>query len=463
MRTFNMVIGLLLLANNLAAQTTDKGLAKAMQTLLKDEQLKHASVSLYVAETKTGKPVYGYNEEIGLAPASTQKIFTAIAALETLGEQYRYKTEIGYTGNISNNLLSGNLTITGYGDPTLGSWRFKGRKETCFADSAINMLKKAGIEQITGNISGEGTKFESQTIPGGWIWDDIGNYYGAGACALNWHENQYDLFLKPGARVDDKVSIIKTEPELYGVSLVSEVTTGPAGSGDNGYIYLAPYTHFGYVRGTVPAGPASFVISGSIPNPAHQLILFMEEEMDKQGIPIKRQALENKEKTTTPVNIYTHYSPTLDSIIYWFLQKSINLYGEALLKTVAYEKTGFGSTQKGIEFLNKFWKERGIEESALNIMDGSGLSPQNRVTTKAMVTALQYAKSKSWFKSFYAGLPTYNGMRMKSGSIGGARAYTGYHTSAAGVQYSFAIMVNNYSGSAGAVVQKMYKVLNELK
>jgi D-alanyl-D-alanine carboxypeptidase/D-alanyl-D-alanine-endopeptidase (penicillin-binding protein 4) len=54
-------------------------------------------------------------------------------------------------------------------------------------------------------------------------------------------------------------------------------------------------------------------------------------------------------------------------------------------------------------------------------------------------------------------------MKMKSGSIGGARAFAGYHTAKDGRQYVFSIIVNNYDGSPGEVVKKMYKVLDVLK
>src|SRR6185503_18053206 len=121
-------------------------------------------------------------------------------------------------------------------------------------------------------------------------------------------------------------------------------------------------------------------------------------------------------------------SPPLDSIVYWFMKKSINLYGEALIRTMAYEKTQTGTTEKGVELLRNFWAERGIDKGALNILDGSGLSPQNRVTTDAQVKALQYARTRPWYNSFYYAMPEYNGMKMKSGSIGGARAFAGYHT-----------------------------------
>ena len=71
---------------------------------------------------------------------------------------------------------------------------------------------------------------------------------------------------------------------------------------------------------------------------------------------------------------------------------------------------------------------------------------------------MQYARSKPWFKSFYNALPEINGIKMKSGSIGGVRSFTGY----AG-NYTFAIVVNNYNGSSGEIVKKMYKLLDILK
>ena len=159
----------------------------------------------------------------------------------------------------------------------------------------------------------------------------------------------------------------------------------------------------------------------------------------------------------------TLLSPTVDSINYWFLRKSINLYGEALIKTIAYEKTGLGTTETGVELVRNFWSELGIDKGAINIMDGSGLSPQNRVTAHAEVKVLQYARTRSWFNAFYNALPEYNGMKMKSGSIGGARAFAGYHTAKDGRQYTFSIIVNNYESSSGDVVKKLYTVLDVLK
>ena len=157
------------------------------------------------------------------------------------------------------------------------------------------------------------------------------------------------------------------------------------------------------------------------------------------------------------------YSPSFDSINYYFLQRSVNLFGEAFVKTIAYEKTGFGSTEAGIEIIKDFWSKKNIEPSALNMIDGSGLSPANRVTTNALVTVMQYARQQNWFASFYHGLPLQNGIKMKSGSIGGVRSYTGYMKTGAGTEYTFAFIINNYDGSAAAVREKMWKLLDILK
>src|SRR4051794_7945482 len=152
MKTCILTVGLLFVSIFSLAQTVQQRLNNATQVLLKDAQMKHAIMSLYVVETNTGKVVYNLNEEIGLAPASTQKLFTSVASFELLGNTYRFKTEIGYDGEIKNGVLNGNLYITGYGDPTFGSFRYSNTKAEEIKKKIAGAISDAGITAIRGNI-----------------------------------------------------------------------------------------------------------------------------------------------------------------------------------------------------------------------------------------------------------------------------------------------------------------------
>src|SRR6266487_4099865 len=111
MKIFGLLTGLLFISIFSFEQTVQQRLNNAVQILLKDEQMKHAIMSLYVVETNTGKVAYNLNEQTGLAPASTQKLFTSVAAFELLGNNYRFKTELGNDGEIKNGVLNGNFYI----------------------------------------------------------------------------------------------------------------------------------------------------------------------------------------------------------------------------------------------------------------------------------------------------------------------------------------------------------------
>jgi len=448
------------------AQDIIKKLKEAVRKLESDSQMRHALLGFYVVDDRSGELVLDHHGEIGMAPASCQKLITSVAALDLLGPDYRYKTLLQTAGKIQNGTLEGDLIIQGNGDPSLGSWRWPNTTDSFLMREFSKTLLEKGIKNIIGDFVAINPNFESQNTPGGWIWDDIGNYYGAGAGALNWHENQYDLYLQPGASVGDSVKILKTVPALRVKTILNELKTGPRGSGDNGYIFCAPDAVMAAVRGTVPLGENPFIISGSFPDGSYAALMELSNYFQMAGIKIKGRARVDENKTLGISGIQTlalHSSPTLDSINYWFLKRSINLYGECLLKTMALEKSGFASTEKGIDIVQDFWDQHGIGDDAINIMDGSGLSPQNRVTPHSLVQVLQYARTRPWFTKFYDALPEINNLHMKSGSIGGARSYAGYVQSSSGRRYSFAIIVNNHTGSSATIVKKMWKILDTLK
>ncbi|MGZ5287476.1 MAG: D-alanyl-D-alanine carboxypeptidase/D-alanyl-D-alanine endopeptidase [Flavisolibacter sp.] len=450
------------------SQDISSKLEAAYKLFENDPQLRSAMASLYVIDAKTGKPVFDRNSTIGLAPASTQKIITAATAYELLGKDFRYSTQFGYYGMLKDGNLEGSLVIKPSGDPTLGSWRWKQTEENIIIRRITAAVKKTGIRSFQSLVSHE-TGWESETIPGGWVWDDIGNYYGAGAHILNWRENQYDLILKSGRDTGTLVSVAGTIPALYDYKIISRAIAAPKGTGDNAYIYFPQSASTAVVRGTIPVNENRFVISGAMPSSRHQLLKTLTDSLSKTGIIQQKENLvidrfyEGPQQNVTI--IHTEFSPSLDTISYWFLRRSINLYGEALAKTMAAKASKTASTSNGADIIRDHWSKKGIgiERSELNLHDGSGLSPLNRTTTHGQVTILQYARQQDWFDGYYHGFPEFNGMKMKSGTISGVKGFCGYHVSKNGRSYIFSFLVNNYNGSASALVQKMYKVLDVLK
>jgi D-alanyl-D-alanine carboxypeptidase/D-alanyl-D-alanine-endopeptidase (penicillin-binding protein 4) len=467
MKTVYLFICLLVFKTAFAQDIAGK-LFNAMNKLEKDSQFSHSILSIFIVDTKTGKPLFERNSQLGLAPASCQKIVTSTSAFELLGKDYRYQTQFGYDGDIADSSLNGALYISGNGDPTLGSWRWSETNEDRITNRILNELKKLNIRSAKHFVIDD-TKWGTQSIPNGWVWEDIGNYYGAGCSAFNWHENQYDIILKPGKKLGEPVEVLSSPP-LYIVRMVNELVTAAKGSGDHAYVYHAPYSMISFIRGTIPLGVDSFRVLASTPDGVNLFENKMLLAMHKAGVfvPQTKTSLTNylrddKFEGKMDKTICIFHSPTFDSINYWFLKKSVNLYGEAFVKTIGYEKTGMGSTDSGIAVIRDFWSKRGIERSALKIIDGSGLSPANRITTSALVKVLQYAKQQSWFPSFYNALPEMNGIKMKDGYIGGVRSYTGYIKSKTGIEYSFAFIVNNFDGNPGTAREKMWRVLDLLK
>src|SRR5690606_41479800 len=125
----------------------------------------------------------------------------------------------------------GDLIGRGSRDPSLGPSRWPTTPKKAVLENWADAVKKAGIRRVEGRIIGDQSRMGTQSVPGGWQWDDIGNYYGAGSRALNWRENQLDIFLRP-TQVGGPVQRIGTRPEMDYLDFVNELTTGPAGTGD---------------------------------------------------------------------------------------------------------------------------------------------------------------------------------------------------------------------------------------
>ena len=464
------LVSLLFITQAAGAQTLQQNLQKAFTRLQQDSQCRYASVSLTVLDAKTGEQVFAANPDMGLAPGSTLKTVTSITAFNVLGKDYQYQTQLGYTGSINNDgTLNGDVIIKGGGDPTLGSWRWASTKEGVVLNTMVSALKNAGIKKINGRIIGDNGAFNSQSIPDGWIWQDLGTYYGAGIAGLCWRENQFDISLRTGS-VGSIIGISGTIPKTNYLQYKSELTNGAAKTGDLAYPYLPAFgSKVMYLRGTYAIDQTKKRVSAAIPDPAFDAALRLNDTLESIGIPVSSGpqssvTLGDKVETVPVItkNVANIRSPELSKIVYWLNQKSVNLYAEQLLATVALKAGKTASTSDGIDVMKAFWEQKGIDKHSMNIFDGSGLSPQDRITTLTMARILQSAKEEAWFNDFYESLPVYNDMKMKSGSINSVQAYAGFQTHN-GRQLCFSIIVNDYFGPGSSIRSKMFKVLDELK
>ncbi|CAF0827263.1 unnamed protein product [Adineta ricciae] len=431
----------------------------AWDNFTKDPQLLHAAYSITIFDNSTGNITFSFNKDLGLSPASTMKTVTGAAALHYLGTDYRYKTMLQYSGNINSfGILNGYIYIVGSGDPSLGSWRWNETKGEVVMERWLNAIRSRGIKECRGVVVDlSAWSVETQTVPDGYPWGGLGNYYATGSSALNWRENQFRIILSPGSSVGDPVTLAGYENLPPSVTFTNELVTGSPGSGDLADVYLGPDCTHGYLRGSLGIdSPQNFSIGGAVPNSA----LFVADEL-RQGMqwsnsmPIKIIYRSDEDLPKNRITLDIHVSPPMSEIVYWFEQISINMYGEVLIKTVA-EKLNSSINRVLPTYC---MSEHGIEQTAVATRDGSGLSPQNRITTWAIVRVLHNVRERApWFPSFERALPMINGIRMKSGFISNVLSYSGYIH-----RQVFSIIINNYNGATSVMRQKIWNLLDTLK
>ncbi len=406
-------------------------------------------LSIYAVDTKTNRVLLEENSEEAFVPASCMKVVTTAAALSLLGPDIQFETHLQYDGLIaSDGTLHGNIYIHGGGDPCLGSSRIS--PSLSWQDQIhvwILAIQNLGVKKIEGRIIGDTSKWEKFGAIPSWEWEDIGNYYGAGAYALSFHENLYTLSFQPGKEVGDETEIIRVDPNIPKMKIQNEVKTGPAGSGDLASIYGAEFSNERLARGTIPFGVEEFSIKGSIPNPHLATACLLSNALKDAKIPVEENSLDEKERHTFHIT----YSPPLKEIIHWTNQKSVNLYAEHLLKTL-----GSGSTTNGIEVVKNWLTSQEIDLTGFKMADGSGLSRKNAISTKQLVSLLLKMKDSPHFPIFYNSLPLQkHECRAKSGWMSSIIGYVGFKKDMA-----FAILINQHSDPH--IKEKIDHILSQL-
>ena len=457
------------------------GQDKSFTTFLADSSMEHGSVSLVVVDANSGKSILEYNPGISLTPASVMKLIISAAAIELLGPDYTFKTVIGYTGTLNrrSGKLSGDIIIRGGGDPALGSRYFPADNKD-FLNIWVDEIQKLGIRKIEGRVLTDDSYYDFLPVPSKWLWEDVGNYYGAGAFGLSIYDNTYDIHFKT---YGDSTQPIITE--IVPAECESDFSNmlRAAGSSDEGYVFSAPYSTKGWLAGSIPPNMNDFILQASISDPPALAAKILTERLRIAGIKISGEPstfrldqLFHSDDITPLTETISH--PLVD-IIEVLNHESVNLYAEHLVKELGKRFRKEGSTEAGVEVVKNFLEEAGINNDGIFLEDGSGLSPLNAINSGELVKLLLYMKNSGrYFTEFYSSLPEAGKegtlknyfkdpvfdarLKAKSGSMTRVRSYAGYISTLSGKTMVFSIIVNNYTGPSKNIIAGIENILRDI-
>lgn len=385
-----------------------------------------------------GETVLAEAADTAFIPASSLKTLTTATALEVLGPDFRFTTELKSSAPIKGGVIQGDLVIVGGGDPMLSV-------DDLIAWAAD--LKKRGLVRVTGGIRTDGNVFRGSLYGDFWNWGDIGNGYGSGIASLNLNHNRYTIVFRAGTVLGSPASILGTDVEIPGVAWHNEVTTGAPDSGDGVVIHGGETTSAIHLRGTVPLGAAKFQAAGAVPDPAAFAAHQFRRVLQEAGIQVGRGSA-----STVPAthSLLQHNSPPLIEIITSIHASSDNHETECVFRML-----GVKAAKSSVEVIREHWKTRGLEFIGLRMEDGCGLARADFIRPLDLAR-LQFAAGQGPQGAAYKGsLLSKDGLRWKIGAMSGVRTFTGYATGKSGEEFCFAFMVNHYAD--GKAVSELSK------
>jgi serine-type D-Ala-D-Ala carboxypeptidase/endopeptidase (penicillin-binding protein 4) len=457
----------------------------AVQALQEGPLARYGTVALSIRRVRDGAELAGYNARQMMQTASTMKLITTATALAVLGPAFRYTTTLEYDGTLRDSTLTGNLYVRGGGDPSLGSGRIATADWPALLGTWAGAVRRAGIRRIAGAVIGDASLYTDLTTPGTWPWGDLGNYYGASLSALNVNENMYRVVFRPGKTVGSAAAVLRTEPALPYLTMTNRVTTDAPGTGDQTNLLAAPLVSVVTLTGQVPLGKTEFGVDGALPDPAYSVAFSLTDRLRQDSIRIGLPPTAYRVGAIPPAGtgkrtvLLQIQSPTLVELAQQTNFQSLNLYAEALLRTVGTRLAKKPvDTDESVEEVKKYWGSRGVSVGGFRMHDGSGLSASGAVTASTLTGILHAMATDPAFAAFYAGIPVVGqsgtvrnvakgtpaagNVRAKSGTIEGVKAFSGYATVRSGELVSFALLVNRYTpgeGASAAVTVQLGRIL----
>ncbi|NTW48494.1 MAG: D-alanyl-D-alanine carboxypeptidase/D-alanyl-D-alanine-endopeptidase [Chlorobiales bacterium] len=371
-------------------------------------------------QTDEGEVIYEQNPTRPVKPASNLKLVTTAVALEKLGPEFRFQTDIFYDGYLTYGVLHGNLIISGSTDPVLSGY-FDGRIND-IVRQLVDTLYTLGIHEIRGDVI-------------------LDNSYYVGDEVIEADEDYLPISFSTVASFSQANS-----SQMGRVSRVRVIRTRHG---------KKRVVRSGFSRGSrlrrVTIEPNVYMTNALLKEFQSRNMVLSNgiEKVNNTG----------KIDRTTWKHIYTHYSEPLSRILMRTNKNSDNFYADQLLRTLGGELHGEASIEKGIAAVEQFLLYSvGVDRREFTLADGSGLSHENLVTPNLLVEVMKYMKHRSsYFTTYYESLsiPTVDGtlssrifhelatnIRAKTGTISGVTSLSGYLTSRSGLDIYFSIICN---------------------
>lgn len=448
------------------------------------EPLKSGLIGM-LAVTADGDTLVNLNSLRKLTPASNTKLITTGIALFSLGSDFNFVTELGYSGEIRRGVLHGDIHIKGGGDPTLGtidslalkpddlfaSWKDFFSIALPPSNKGLG-LKRTQIRKIKGRIIGDGSYFDGPIEKSSWAYDDLGTDYGTGCNGLMFNENVQQFLVSPGSEVGESVAYIPIYPHTPWMNFTQEAITSKAGSGDNLSLCNTDMAPIADLRGDYAIDMGSKIDNFSNKFGARTCANAFYEYLQGRGIKVTGGATDEVPYDASVTLLGKTCSAPLKAIIKETNYKSDNLFAETLLRTIGKKFTGSASYDSSYVAERSVFTKLGVDFSyGARIVDGSGLSRHNYISPDFFCRFLRAMSGTDVFNDYLHSLPqagsgtlknrlknlpdsTRARIFMKSGSMNGVLCYSGYILPAGenkGNMIYFSIMTNNCTAPSGKV------------
>lgn len=425
-------------------------------TALLGSRTRNGEWGAMVVSITRGDTLFAHGADRSLVPASTMKLFTSAIALETLGPEHTFRTDVLRDGTLeAGGVVRGNLVLRGDGDPSMSPRFVRGGPE-----AAMTMLARfvagAGITRVTGDLIADASAMEARGIPEGWLSRYAGAGYAAPFSALTLNENIVIVGVSAGAA--GTAGHVFLEPATSGLVITNTVRT-VAGSGARIAARRVGNDRV-VVSGTIGARAGTRRYQLVVGDPATFTAGAFRAALEAQGVAV--DGAMRVGRTPTAATLVTSLpSPPLARLVSVMNRESINIYAELLFRGAARgaDRQTLGSAENASSALHEFLVTRvGAAADAVRATDGSGLSVLDRVTPRALVQLLSHAHGTPWGSTFHASLPVAgesellrNRMRAtpaqgnlhaKTGTTNDVIGLSGYVTAENGEILAFAFLYN---------------------